>query len=63
VNWVSQIACPIELYKTRWVSNRPVDPSNTLPRDLMPVMKTYALHYYRQQIGFSGGANSFEEEM
>jgi hypothetical protein len=63
VNWVIQIACPIEVHKTRWVSNRLVDPSNTLPRGLMPVMKTYALDHYCQHVGFCSGTHSFEDEM
>ena len=59
MNCVSQIACPIEVHKTRWFSNRLVDTSNTMHRGLMstgePVMKTYALHLYCQQVGFVVG--------
>ena len=57
VNCSSQMAYPISLHKTRWVSNRLVYPSNIIPRGLVstgePVMKTYSLHLYCQQVGFS----------
>ena len=61
------MACPIKLHKTRWVSNILVDPSNTMPRGLMstgePVMKTFALHLYCQQVGFCSGTHAVEDEM
>ena len=67
MNCASQIACPIEVRKSFWVSNRLVDPPNTMPRRLMstgePVMKTYALHLYCQHFGFRSWTYALVDEM